>query len=260
MKNTNDKVIFNRILAEILKTKKTVDLDGNVRVVDDMISLEEASVLFNVFKKANTKKSIEVGLAHGTSALVFCQAHADLGNSPGKAEEILHYAIDPNQFSVYRGAAIEAIKRAGYGDFFKLLEGPSHLEFPDLLKTNIKVQCAFIDGWHTFDYTLIDFFLVDKILQPGGYVAFHDGYGRAKQKVVNFILTHRKYEIDKELMNFKDVSFLRVLKFFIWRIYKDPMLLFSWFHWKYQTKRTSGLIILKKVADFEPTHTYFKNF
>ncbi len=247
--------ILNKILESIFSNKKTSDKDGNVREVNDMISREEAFALYRMFEKANTKTSIEIGLAHGVSALVFCQAHNDLGNIEG-----IHYGVDPNQFTVYNGAATQAIHDAGFGKYLKVLAGPSHLEVPELIKQNIKVDCAFIDGWHTFDYTLVDFFLIDKILIPGGYVAFHDTYGRAKQKVINFILTHRRYEIDKRLMNFSNEPKMRILKFFLWRLYKDPGLLFSWFHWKYQTKTTSGLIILKKLENFEPDYDFFKNF
>jgi hypothetical protein len=134
------------------------------------------------------------------------------------------------------------------------------MELPKLISKNISLDCVFIDGWHTFDYTLIDFFLADKMLKPGGYVAFHDCNGRAKQKVIRFILTHRKYKIDEQLMNFKDASLFKTLKFFIWRTLKDPMLLFSKFHWKYQLKHTSGLIVLQKLENFEPEYFFFKNF
>jgi len=246
---------YNKILEKIFKSGRTSDLEGNERVVNDMISIQEASVLYKMFMASAAEHSIEIGLAHGVSALVFCQAHKDLGQKNG-----IHYAVDPNQFTEYKGAAVKAVEDAGYEKYLKVLAGPTHLELPELIKQGIKVECAFIDGWHTFDYTLIDFFLVDKILKPGGYIAFHDTYGRAKQKVINFILSHRKYYIDEELMKFSKEPMVRVLKFFIWRIFKDPMLLFSWYHWKYQTKTTSGLIILKKLEDFEPNYDFFKNF
>lgn len=251
----SSKIELNNILSTIFSTKKTKDRNGTVRDVNDMISRDEAFALYRMFQKAKAKSSIEIGLAHGVSALVFCQAHKDAGNITG-----IHYGVDPNQLTTYNSAAIQAIQKAGYSLILKVLAGPSHLEVPELIKQNIKVDCAFIDGWHTFDYTLVDFFLIDKILKPGGYVAFHDTYGRAKQKVINFILTHRKYEIDKELMNFSREPKGRVLKFFLWRLYKDPGLLFSWYHWRYQTKTTSGLIILKKIEDFEPGYEFFKNF
>jgi len=41
------------------------------------------------------------------------------------------------------------------------------------LARGVKIDFAFVDGWHTFDYTLIDFFYIDKILRSGGLVSFH---------------------------------------------------------------------------------------
>lgn len=248
---------LNKTLEAILSSRQTSDRDGNRRHVDDMVSREEAMALYAMTKKSNAMRTLEVGLAHGVSALLFCQAHVDQGRD---TNDHIHYAVDPNQFTTYNGAAVAAIQKAEYSSVFKILNGPSHLEIPELIKQGVKIDCAFIDGWHTFDYTLIDFFLVDKILKPGGYVAFHDVYGRAKQKVINFILTHRKYEIDEDLMDFGREPKYRTLKFFLWRIYKDPMLLFSWYHWRFQTKNSSGLIILKKKEDFEPNYDFFKNF
>lgn len=35
-------------------------------------------------------------------------------------------------------------------------------------------QFIFIDGMHTFDYTLLDFFYADLLLQPGGVICVDD--------------------------------------------------------------------------------------
>ena len=64
---------------------------------------------------------------------------------------------------------------------------------PKLLEKGVVLDLAFIDGWHTFDYTLLDFFYIDKMLRPGGVVLLHDRSWPSKQKVMRFIKTHRKY-------------------------------------------------------------------
>lgn len=246
----------NKTLSEILETSKTIDANGNTRTIDDNISATESKILYEMFTKSNATHSIETGLAFGTSALVFTQGHKDKNND----QYPVHFAIDPNQSTDYAKAAYLALEKEGSLNMVEVLEGPSHMEIPKLIEKGVKVQCAFIDGWHTFDYTLIDFFLIDKILEAGGYVAFHDCYGRAKQKVIRYILTHRKYKIDQELMNFRDAGLMKTMKFFVWRILRDPMLFFSKHHWKYQFKHTSGLVVLKKIEDFEPPFSFFENF
>ncbi len=247
---------LNEVTEAILKNKIAFDEDGKERKIDDAISRPEAYMLYKMVIAAQPAVSIEVGLAFGISALVFCQAH----NDKKTMSESIHYAVDPNQLTFYRNTAIVSVKAAGLYKYLKVLNGPSHLEIPNLLKDNIVVDCAFVDGWHTFDYTFTDFFLIDKMLRPGGYIAFHDVYGRAKQKVINFILTHRKYEIAEDLMEIESEPLVKTVKFFLWRLLRSPSLIFSWYHWKYQTKNSSGLLILRKKENFEPNFDFFKNF
>jgi hypothetical protein len=60
-----------------------------------------------------------------------------------------------------------------------------------------KIDLAYIDGWHTFDYVLLDFFYVDKMLRRGGVVGFNDAGWRSVLRVLRFVTTHRRYqEID----------------------------------------------------------------
>jgi predicted O-methyltransferase YrrM len=247
--------IFNAQLENIFQTKEAFGLRGEKHIVNDMISKSEANLLYQIIVSEKPYRTLEVGLAHGVSALVFCQAHMENGIANSR-----HYAIDPNQFTTYGGAALKACQDAGLDNLMTILDGPSHMKIPELIKENVALDFAFIDGWHTFDYTMIDFFLIDKILKKGGYVAFHDVYGRAKQKVIDFIFTHRKYEIATEMKHMGKEPWSRTMKFFLWRIYKDPALLFSWYHWKFQFKNSSGLLILKKVEEFEPDFDFYKAF
>jgi predicted O-methyltransferase YrrM len=241
------------ILRKVLESKKITDLNGKVRDFDSGISEEEALALARIVVDTKAKISIETGLAYGSSAITMCSEANKMHR------DNIHYAVDPNQLSEYGGAAIAMIKEAGLQNNLTHLNGASHEELPELIKKGVQIDCAFIDGWHTFDYTLIDFFLIDKMLKEGGLIAFHDMYGLAKQKVLRYILTHRDYEIAKEY-RINDKSFLRTLKFFIWRLYKHPTLLFSWFHWTYQTRSNSGLIVLRKRKNYEPPFSFYKYF
>lgn len=65
---------------------------------------------------------------------------------------------------------------------------------PGMLEKEQRIDFAYIDGMHTFDYVLLDFFYVDKMLQPGGVVAFNDCGYRAVDRVLRFLKSHRRYE------------------------------------------------------------------
>lgn len=246
---------YPKTLDDIFNNGYIYDLDNNKRTIDDGISQKEANVLKNILLENDISTTLEIGVAHGVSTLVFCSVLKFLNKSNS-----LHYGIDPNQFSDYGGAAINALKKENLEDYFKLLEGPSHLMLPELIKNNVVIDCALIDGWHTFDYTLIDFFLIDKILKQGGIILFHDMYMRSKQKVIKFIKSHRDYKImdhyNKQLEEYN----LKTLKFFMWRIWKTPALFFSKYHWLYQTKSSHGLFIIQKKSNYEPPFNFYKSF
>jgi hypothetical protein len=59
---------------------------------------------------------------------------------------------------------------------------------------NIKADFAFIDGWHTFDHTLVDFFFTDQILRVGGIVILDDTDWPAIRKLASFIEANRSYQ------------------------------------------------------------------
>jgi len=225
------------------------------RAIDSTISKAEALVLMQIIADTKAIVTLETGVAFGASALAICYAKKDF-----QGANKMHYGIDPNQRTEYEEAAIVSLEKEKLQDQFTLLDGPSHLMIPKLIEKGVQLDFAFVDGWHTFDYTLFDFFLIDKMLKPGGIVAFHDMYALSKQKVLRFILTHRKYKIVKERKVRGNESKMSTLKFFLWRLKNKPALLFSWFHWSYQLYNSSGLIVLQKVENFEPDFSFYKSF
>ena len=62
---------------------------------------------------------------------------------------------------------------------------------PSLPRTSF----AFIDASHLFDLTLMDFILVDKRLDIGGLIGFHDLWLPALVKALRYIVTNRDYRV-----------------------------------------------------------------
>lgn len=244
------------LLKQMYASGFVIDRKQNRRkATDSTISEAEAKMLMKIVTDCEAVTTLETGLAFGASALAVCKAKEKMNS-----KETVHYGVDPNQRDYFEEAALVSLEKEGLINKFKLLEGPSHLVISDLIKSNVKLDFAFIDGWHTFDYTLIDFFLVDKLLRPGGFIAFHDMQALSKQKVLKFILTHRKYKVEKKYAVRGNEPRLSTVKFFLWRLIANPRLLFSWFHWNYQFYNSSGLIVLRKEQDFEPNFDFYKSF
>ncbi len=253
---------MNPVLEDIYRTGKCVDLAGKERKVTGAVPREDALILQEMVRFVKAKTTLETGVAFGLSTLAICEAL--LEETPNAERQtptatgLKHYGVDPEQNTVHGGAALASLRRAGLDSVFELLEGPSHLMLPRLLEKGVKLDLAFIDGWHTFDYTLLDFFYIDKMLRPGGVVLLHDRSWPSKQKVIGFIRTHRRY---REL----PVRSATRPGFFKWL---SRVIAAKW-HWlrgapfgivtSAMTNRPEIAAFLK-LESFEPDHRFFHNF
>jgi predicted O-methyltransferase YrrM len=263
----------NPILEDIYRTGTCVDLAGKERRVTGAVPRGDALILQEMVRFVKAKTTLETGVAFGLSTLAICEAlqrgtvpDAKTGDSPSErptrgtfpvfAQK--HYGVDPEQSTVHGGTALASLKRAGLDSVFELLEGPSHLMLPKLLERGVTLDLAFIDGWHTFDYTLLDFLYIDKMLRPGGVVLLHDRSWPSKQKVIGFIRTHRRY---KELPVRSSVR----LGFFKWL---RRVIAAKW-HWlrgapfgivTAAIANRPEIAAFLKLESFEPDHRFFRNF
>jgi predicted O-methyltransferase YrrM len=181
---------MNTVLSEILETGVTKTASGNNTIrVHSSISLSEGCFLQKIIKERDPIISLEVGLAYGISALFICDALITRNGTK-------HIVIDPNQHGdSWDGIGIANLCRAGYGDIVHLIEAPSYRALGELEKEGLRIDFAFIDGWHTFDFAMVDFFFIDRMLNVGGVIAFDDANWRAIRKVCRFVSTNRAYSV-----------------------------------------------------------------
>jgi predicted O-methyltransferase YrrM len=179
---------MNSVLKEILETRKVRNGAEEVPLIDEM-DPEEGKLIDRAFREVKPACSVEVGFAMGVSTLFACDA-LKANNVPCR-----HIVIDPLQRSLYRGIGLANIQRTGYVGMVELHERGSEIVLPQFLAEGLKIQAAIIDGWHTFDHTLIDFFYINKMLEVGGVVIIDDTLFPSIQQVVDHILTYPCYEI-----------------------------------------------------------------
>jgi predicted O-methyltransferase YrrM len=261
----------NPVLEDIYRTGRCFDLTGRERKVTGAVPRKDALILQDMVRFVKAKTTLETGVAFGLSTLAICEALAEgrtstdyadytdsSGPDSGRGSQAKHYGVDPEQNTVHAGAALASLKRAKLDSVFELLEGPSHLMLPKLLEKGVVLDLGFIDGWHTFDYTLLDFFYIDKMLRPGGVVLLHDRSWPSKQKVIRFIMTHRRY---------KELPVRSSLRpgFFKWL---RRVVAAKW-HWLRGAPFgivTSAIAnrpevsAFLKLESFEPDHRFFRNF
>jgi predicted O-methyltransferase YrrM len=161
----------------------------NVSEITGGISRDEAKMLAEVVRDVAPAQSLEVGLGYGFSAITIC----DSGNYAAAGHK--HIVVDPHQTKYWDGVGLKNLSAAGYGDCVEFYERPSYQCLPELEKEGLKLDFAFVDGWHTFDYVFTDFFFIDKMLRPGGVVAFDDADWPSIRPVIRYAVTNLPYRV-----------------------------------------------------------------
>jgi predicted O-methyltransferase YrrM len=179
---------MNPIIDEIYETKTVRDSLGNEYPLLAEVDSAEGDFLYRLISSdRSVTKTLEVGCAYGLSSLHICEA---LRDRPG----VSHVIIDPKQTSVWHDIGVSHLKRAQI-DFFRFIYEPSELAMPDLLRNQPEsFDLIFIDGWHTFDHTMLDLFYANRLIRIGGYIVIDDCTWQAVSAAVSYFLNYPAYE------------------------------------------------------------------
>jgi predicted O-methyltransferase YrrM len=131
--------------------------------------------------------TLETGMAYGLSTLAICGVHEQRGEGS-------HIAIDPYQSTDWRGIGVLNLERAGLSARARVIEARSDEALPRLRNEGLRIDFALIDGLHLFDATLVDFYLIDQLMDVGGVVVFHDTWMPAVAQAVAYVQANRAYE------------------------------------------------------------------
>jgi predicted O-methyltransferase YrrM len=104
-------------------------------------------------------------------------------------------SIDPYQNTQWKNIGINLLKYYEMDSRHKLYLEKSYNCLPYLLKKYgyEKFNIIFIDGWHTFDYTLLDFFYSNLLLKKNGIIIIDDALHEGVKKCINYINTNYNY-------------------------------------------------------------------
>lgn len=172
----------------MLRTGRALDPHGVEFPIEGAISRPLAQALKATIAERKPSVTVEIGMACGVSTLAILSG-LDAAGGSGRL-----LSIDPHQSTQWRGCGKAAVARAHLDHRHELIEEFSHVALPRMLAAGTILDFAYIDGWHTFDYALMDFWFIDKMLAVGGIVAFNDCSFAAVDKVVRFVMTHRAYD------------------------------------------------------------------
>lgn len=192
-------------LLKSIFSEKAIYLEGKKYDLNSNIDIEEGEFLKKCIKSIEAKKTIEIGCAQGISSLFICDELKSNNTSH-------HTIIDPFQTTDWESVGIRNLQRAGFSNF-ELIEKPSEIALPQLLSENRIYDLAFIDGWHTFDHTLLDFFYLNRMLRVGGIMIIDDVGMPAVKKAIRYIMKYPAYKFFGNSGVVKETVSRRILNF-----------------------------------------------
>jgi predicted O-methyltransferase YrrM len=176
-------------IEDILAKEKVVDAQGLELPLSSSIDRREAEFLATIITSDSTiTQTLEVGCAHGISSLTICSALAERAGAR-------HTIVDPFQRTHWRGVGVTNLQRAALHNY-ELIEQGSEFALPKLaLERPRSFDFIFIDGFHTFDHTLIDLFYSNLLVRIGGIIVVDDCKLKPVAKAVSYFSKYPAYQL-----------------------------------------------------------------
>lgn len=187
---------FCPTLDALYRTGQAIDDAGEVRTANGLSTRNNLLLIRQLMMRLRPVATLEIGLAAGASALTFAASHRDLGSSPSRQ----HVAIDPYQ-RAFGHLGKTLLKREGLETFTQVIEEPSCLALPDLMRAGRSFDLAYIDGSHAFQECMLDFYYIRHLLPIGGVVLLDDCASRGVRELVSVIR--------KKIVSFEEFDLIR---------------------------------------------------
>ncbi len=243
------------IISEIYRTRTVKGYIGQEYKLDYEIDQREGEFIQNIIAEdPSVLKTLKIGCAYGLSSLFICLALDDRKNA-------FHSIIDPYQSTRYDSVGVNNLRLAKV-DYFELIENKSEFALPELLIENEgNFDFIFIDGFHTFDHTLLDCYYATRLLRVGGYLVIDDINFPSVRRVVSFLKNYPCYQefgsvgsIIPYKWKWKKVI-LRTLMSPVQRRYWSNVLN-PFLFWKLFGDRSITMVALKKISEDSRNSTW----
>ena len=177
--------MVNAVLERLYREKEVVHRDGRRKpVIPPGLPLVRGEYLFRLVRDRRPRATLETGFAYAISALFIAEALRQ--NGAGR-----HIVIDPFERTRFDGLGLAHLEEAGLADRVTFYEEPSQLCLARLVQEGVRVDLAFVDGHHLFDYVIADCLLAAQLLDRDGLLVVDDTNLPAIARACDFFSTNR---------------------------------------------------------------------
>jgi hypothetical protein len=138
----------------------------------------EVDVLKELVHLSAAGDALEIGMARASSSVAILSALPANGRLT---------SIDPFQLRENDGYGGRVVEQTGFAARHTLLAEYDYVALPRLLDEGRRFQFVFIDGYHAFDYAMLDFFYANLLVPANGIIAFHDSGWPSIYRVCEFV-------------------------------------------------------------------------
>lgn len=174
------------LLHGIIASGQVQAPDGTRLPLHSELPPDEGAALQHWLRESGGRRILEIGCAYGISSLYICEALA-------AAAPASYHVIDAFQSTQWHGVGRAYLDSAAAGWAVTFHETLSELCLPRMLEQGLAFDFAYVDGWHTFDQVMLEFYYINRMLEVGGVVVFDDVHLPSQQKVLAFIQTYPAY-------------------------------------------------------------------
>ena len=178
---------MNPLLQEIFETKSYTNSKNETVPINSETCREQCEYLQKIINENNFRDSLEIGFAYGMSTLAIVEEVA--------VKQGHHTVIDKFQMDAWGGNGLDLIKKAGYSDHLEFIGEYCYHALPMLMFANKRFDFAYIDSTKQFDWLMVDFFYIDKMMKVGGVIVFDDVYFPAIRRLLRYISRFPGYKV-----------------------------------------------------------------
>jgi predicted O-methyltransferase YrrM len=255
MNKNSEKPTTPRLLVEeILKTNQVKNSEGQSIPLRGNIDIAEGKFLEKIVSEnPNVTNTLEIGCAFGVSSIFICMGLDD-------KEQPKHTILDPFQHQNYAGIGLLNLRRAGF-DFVNLIEEYSEFALPSLLKKQENsFDLIFIDGLHTFDQVMLDFYYANRLIKTGGFIVFDDCGFRSISSALTYILKYPAYTLFDQVTTTSTLKkIIQGIIHLIPRAVSDAIFP-NFLKTEINRLRFNSMVAIQKVAEDNRNNRWFTNF